>query len=545
MSAGRPETRDDAPARPRPARASAPSPTEARVRAAGYGVCALLLLLGALGAFPYPDEGLYVLAAGRAFDAGDFYADAPFFHMPGSAVALAGLLPLVGPELTALRLLLAALSFAGLLLIGAVVRGERGPRAEAVFAALAATSPFALTTLPTIASYSALAFCGLALAAAGLAMRSARGAVVAGAGIGFATAVRIAYAPAAAVLLFALLRRDGPRVAAAFVAAVACTVAALSGWWLLTDPAASWRNVIEAQVERARWTPYLWSTDVWANKLAVAGSLLLHVLAPTLLLLLAAVARPRRGAPARGSGPLLHALLWPVVVVHFAPTPSYLVYFASAAPLLFAACAVAIADRELARLPAWVAVAALAGLAAQDNVFARGQPRPFAWVGDGARALDEPGWRRAVAELRARTGPGAPVWSFDTSLVVQAGRRVLPGFEMSYFGLYPAATRAYAEQRRVLDLSLALEPLTSRGAAAVLASRRYTWDVLRRDPAARDALVRTICAEYAPVTRFDDARYGPIWLLLPRPASRRDRCCERAFAIDRPSDDPASCPEPR
>lgn len=538
-----PATRDDVTrtnARP-------PSPAEARVRVVGYGVCALFLLLGAVGAFPYPDEGLYVLGAQRAFDAGDFYGDAAFFHMPGSAVALAGLLPLVGPDLVALRLLLAVLSFAGLLLIGAVVRGEKGPRAEAVFVALAATSPFALTTLPAIASYSALAFCGLALSAGGLASRSTRGAVVAGAGIGFATSVRIAYALAAGVLLLALLRRDGSRAAAAFLAAVTCTVAALTGWWLLTDPVASWHNVITAQLERAHWTPYLWSIDVWRNKLGVAGSLLLHALAPALLLLLAwAAGRRAARAPARppASGPLLHALLWPIVLVHFLPTPAYLVYFASAVPLLFAACALAVADRPIAHLPRWVALAALLGLAAQDNVFGRGHPYPFAWVADAPRRLGEQGWDRAVAELRARTEPGALIWSFDTSLVVQAGRAVLPGFEMSYFGFYPEATRAYAEQRRVLDLSLALEPLVDRRAAAAVASRRYTWEPLRHDPAARERLFRALCSAYAPTVRIDDARYGPIWLLLPREATRRDRCCERMFADVLPTGGSASCPEP-
>lgn len=41
----------------------------------------------------------------------------------------------------------------------------------------------------------------------------------------------------------------------------------------------------------------------------------------------------------------------------------------------------------------------------------------------------ERGWDRAVAALRERTVEGATVWSLDTAIVVQAGRRVPPGFE--------------------------------------------------------------------------------------------------------------------
>lgn len=517
------------------------------VRIAAYALCALLLIAGALAAFPYPDEGFYVLAAQSAFREGGFYEGAPFFHMPGSAIALAGLLPLVGTDATLLRLLLAGLSLAGIVLIGAVVRTERGPRAEAIFAVLMAASPYTLTTLPSIASYSAFSFCGLALCAGGLSMRSVRGAAVAGAGAGFATAVRIAYAPAALVVLLALLRRDGRRAGLAYLAAAACAVAALSGWWLLSDPVAAWHNVITAQVERTQWTPYLWQTSLWGNKLQVAASLLLHVLGAVSALLPLAWARWRPGraavAPTSGrGGPLLHALLWPTVLVHFVPTPCYLVYFASVAPIFFAVCAIAVSELGGPGIHRWVAAGAIVGLAPQDNVFVRGQPYPFAWVGEAAVGLHEQGWDRAARELRARIEPGAPVWSFDTSLVVQAGGAVLPGFEMSYFGFYPTATRAYAEERHILDLSLALEPLTTRRAAAVVASRRYTWDVLRHDPATRAALWRAICADYRPALEVVDARYGPIRVLLPRGETRPDPCCERGFSGG--EGEPERCPAP-
>lgn len=513
-------------------------------RIAAYGVCAAFLLAGIFGDFHYPDEGFYVLAGQSAFGSRPLYSEVPYFHMPGFAVVVAGLQAVVGPDLTLLRLALAVVAFAALLLIGAVVRRERGPEAETIYGVLAAASPFMLTTLPTIASYSAVAGLMLALCAYGLVLRSPSGAALAGVGIGLATACRVAYAPAAGLLLIALWRRDGLRTAAIFAATAATSLLALAGWWLLRDPAAAWHNVIAAQLERARWTPYLWTVDPWRSRLDVAFSLLLHLFAPlivTMPLWRSWFARRRAGATDKPA--LLGVLIVGAVLAHFVPTPSYLVYFVSLVPLILAVCAIAVAGRGIRRFRGLLAGAALVGLCAQDTVFVHGQPYPLAWTAELAGVIggEARGWDRAVAALRERTPEGATVWSFDTSLVVQAGRRVPPGFEMSYFAFYPKATPEYAAARRILDPSRALAPLRAREVAAVVASKKFAWDVLRNDAGTRATLWRQICGGYQPEVRFADAVYGEIWLLMPREAAAVDPCCERLFEAERAG--PASCPE--
>ena len=254
-------------------------------------------------------------------------------------------------------------------------------------------------------------------------------------------------------------------------------------------------------------------------------------------------ARRGRGARAGASPSLLGVLIAAVVLAHFVPTPSYLVYFASVAPLIAAACAIAATGRGIPRLPALVGAAAVAGLLVQDTVFVHAQPYPLSWVAEAGEAAvgRERGWHGAVRALRERTGEEAEIWSFDTSLVVQAGRRVLPGFEMSYFGFYPLAARDYAQARGLLDLSLAIAPLRARRAAAVVASRKFTWDNLRNAEETRAIVWRQICGHYRPEARFDDAVYGPIWLLLPRGEEAEDPCCERLYAPDAAG--PSSCPE--
>jgi len=498
--------------------------------------CTLVLALGARASNVFPDEGFYLLAAENVRRGLVPFRDFPFFHMPGAAAFIAFFLPLTGPSVLLMRAVFALVTLGAVTFAGRALGRARGERAELVFLTLFATNPFVLTALPMIASYTAPAALGLALVAAGWALAQSdarRGAFVAGLGFGVATAVRIAYAPVAlAGALFLMLRRTRPELGRYLVGGLV-GFAVTSGLTLrsfLTLKAA-YGNIVTAQLERVHATPYLFRYRPFENRFVVLREVLAHYGAAFALVAIAVLWGKRMPS---GFTRVLAACFAACLVIHFVPSPTYLVYTAALALPLFAAVAAWTAESPVS-LRVASAVAAL-GLVTQTFVLVRAHSTPFAFLTDAARALAHPdtGRVRATRAVMRTTPAGSEIWTFDTTVAVEAERRVPPGFEMSYFGFYSGPLAPLARSRGVLDLARALEPLESGRVAAVVASRNRSWWALENAPAERQALWRSICTHYAPVERFADEKYSDLWLLLPRGTAEPSADCESLFASPKP-----------
>jgi hypothetical protein len=494
--------------------------------------CALVLGLGALASNVFPDEGFYLLAAQNVRHGLLPFRDFAFFHMPGAAAFIALFLPLTGPSVLAMRTVFALVAFGAIAFAGRALGRARGARAELVFLTLFATNPFVLTALPMLASYTAPAALGLALVAGGWALAQSderRGAFVAGIGFGVATGVRIAYAPVAlAGAIFFAQRRTrlglGRYLGGALLGFAVTSGPALRS---LFDLRAAYRNIVTVQLERVHATPYLFRYRPFENRSVVFREILSHYGAAFALVALAVLWGKQK--PSRFTG-VLAAVFGMGLLVHFVPSPTYLVYTAALAIPLFAAVAAWTAESPLS-LRAASAVATL-GLLTQTFVLVRPHGKPFAFLSDAARTLAHPDTGRVLATRAvARTTPaGSEIWTFDTTVAVEAERRVPPGFEMSFFGFYSGPLAPLAKSRGLLDLARALEPIESGRVAAVVASRNRSWWAFENAPAERQALWHAICTHYAPAERFADERYSELWLLLPRSVAEPNPACESLFA---------------
>jgi hypothetical protein len=75
---------------------------------------------------------------------------------------------------------------------------------------------------------------------------------------------------------------------------------------------------------------------------------------------------------------------------------------------------------------------------------------------------------RVAERVAGMVGTGEQIVTFNTYLAVEAGRRVAPGFEPSWFSFYPALTTGEARSRGVVNLDLVREAVRDPRTACVL-----------------------------------------------------------------------------
>jgi hypothetical protein len=497
-----------------------------------YGACLLCTALAVFISTSYPDEGFYINAGAR-IAAGDIpYRDFAFFHMPGTAQLIAWMIPLVGSRLIAMRAAFAVLSMSSIVLLGKVLRHVRGEGAERSFLLLLVLNPFILTTLPTIAAYTAPIALALALCVTGVYhLHSRVGSLLLGVGLGLACAVRLLYIPIAAATILTLCFRGRVKSASlcagaalgAFSILCAKTLAGLSGW------KAAYYGVVESQLVRTHTTAYLAHVNPISNRLGLIGSLLAHVAAPVTLLWLARRAPTSHSIEFRGS----MALVCGAAALHLLPTPAYLVYFPAIALSFLAIVSYRAADRpfKLSNV-AWLGVA---GLLLQNTAFMGTQRYPLLWVREAVDGLRHRNHylEEVAATVAKLTPPNGKLWTFDTLVATEARRSLLPGLEMSYFGFYVPKAKDIATRHGVIDLARSKQLLDQKKADLVVASQLYTWTLFANDPASRLALWESICRNYERVDDFDVFHYSKIWIFRPKEGQNslgQSPCCARKFA---------------
>ena len=99
--------------------------------------------------------------------------------------------------------------------------------------------------------------------------------------------------------------------------------------------------------------------------------------------------------------------------------------------------------------------------------------------------------RDAATFLKQTTPPGSQILTFDTYLGLESGRRIAPGFEMSFFGYRPTWSTDQAQKYRVVNNELLLEAL--RGDMGAAAFTDYDLDFLYGD---RELLLKTLYEKF-------------------------------------------------
>lgn len=491
-----------------------------------------LLALGASVSAEFPDEGFYLLAARNVREGRLPYRDFAFFHAPGSAELIAWFWPFTGASVHGTRGLFVVLAWGGIALASVAARRVASVRGELAFLVLVASNPFMLTTLPFVASYTAPVALCLGAWLLGASGRRAPFMWLAGIALGFATGTRLTFGAAALVALVLHARRDGLRGARAFALALALGFVLACGTALpaLFPLRVAYDNVVRPHLDRARATPYLFGLQPFANKLDTVVAFVKHIASAVVVL---GLALKRRAMTRRAMTPFLAwclLLTGVLVLVHLLPTPTYVVYDAALfLPILLAA---GVASAQAGTSLRLAVMLAGAGLLLQRTVFIRAPPRAFDWIGDAKRTLaDRPsGLAQAKRALAAAVPPGSEVWTFDTSVAVDAGMRVPRGFEMSYFGYYSGPLAKDARQSGLLDVEAAVAPLIARTPAAVVASRKFAWERFANVRDERARIWRALCSGYEPAQHFLDRNYSDLWLFLPRRVPTPDtRACEAIY----------------
>ena len=99
--------------------------------------------------------------------------------------------------------------------------------------------------------------------------------------------------------------------------------------------------------------------------------------------------------------------------------------------------------------------------------------------------------RDAAAFLKQTTPPGSQILTFDTYLGLESGRRIAPGFEMSFFGYQPTWSTDQARKYHVVNNELLLEAM--RGDMGAAAFTDYDLNFLYGD---RELLLKTLYEKF-------------------------------------------------
>lgn len=408
---------------------------------------ALLAVFGvfALTRFVDADEGYLLFAArlvheGRAPYGDFFFPQPPLFPVVHAPLARFGWI--------GARLFGAALAAAtGVVVVLAVRRRGLGARHEAIAAVLFGSTALVFAWIPLAKTYALATFC---LSVAHLA--ASRGptrsepvrAVLVGVSLGLAASSRLyvaALAPVVTALFLVHTRRRGRSAGLVVLGFVGVGLA----WtpWLLRRPDVAWFDLVEFH---RRLFP-LHGRAALHQKLEVLATLVgartedrflgLQLAILTVL----AIAGVRRRDPAA-------ILLAAIVLLTFAPAPTYVQYFCIATPFLVELAVVGLAARRWDR--GSVLPILLLGHAALGAVELRRHTVTGAeLIGVGAADADR--WRlstvRAAArrlERFSRCGPVVAAWPGH---LVGTRLAVWPGSE-SHFGVYAAGLLADPVARR-------------------------------------------------------------------------------------------------
>lgn len=418
---------------------------------------------------PNIDEGMFWLA-GQAVAEGRLpYRDFPFAQAPLLPYALAAAPVWQGSPILGGRVLAVASGTLGML--GALWLAQRlaGLRAATLLLGLS------LATLPGLwvaATVRAQSFATplLVLGVAALALRAPLG-WRAGLSLSLllaSTALRLTNAGVlVAVALWTAWRLRGAPGRLAGLAAALAVLALGVALPVVRAPEQAWFQLIGAQLSRAGRFGYVSSQGFPGDTLRLLGAyldllpdaaLLVALAIPLAAARLARIARgwrPALAEPLRDSdtAPLALGALGALA---FAPQlrleNAFLEYLIPFWALLAPAVAIGVA-RACAGRPAALGrsvVLAVFGLAALNAAAAHD-----VWIGRGAASFAS--FQRAGRELGARAGAECTILSLETELVAEAGCRVLPGLEYSYFAYFADMPSELARRRGVANLALLRE----------------------------------------------------------------------------------------
>ena len=436
-------------------------------------LCALLLPYVAVGLVfatqsrPNIDEGMF-LTAGRLIADGHLpYRDFPFAQAPMLAYAFAATPEWFGSPLLGGRVLALAagtLGMAGALWLARRVAGD--------FAALI-TLLLTLATLPGLwvgatARAQALATPLLVLGVAGMAQRR-EGALRTGlpsALLLLSTSLRLTNLPVfAAVFGWSCWRMRKTPARMALLATSIAALALLLGAPALRAPAQAWFQVISAQLGRNARFGFVESPELterlghlltaYLDLLPDAAAIVLLALGLTASGLWRALHKWRPNTVEPFADPLTAQLVLALLgALAFAPHlvlgNAFVEYLIPVWALLAPAVGIGLASqldrRGIGSLGRAAAALALVGFAAHNFVRTRD-----IWIGTGSASFAS--FQRVAAELARLGGPHCTMLTLETELAVEAGCRVLPGLEYSFFSYFAELPSDEARRRGVLDLA--------------------------------------------------------------------------------------------
>lgn len=473
------------------------------------------------------DEGIYLVTAREAMAGGITYRDFPFIQGPLHPYLIGIFLAPFGYTENAARLLAIVLTLASLLLT-AVAATRLGGRLAGVLA-----FAFLVTNLDYISDLTSgvhpsgpTAGFLLAVALVLLAYERYLWALLP---LAILTGTRVLFAPLAilGVLLAAVALRSALRP---LLVGAVLAIAAF-GPFLIASPASAWFGIIGYQLQRSSLVPRLGggpADQALQNELNNIQDAALRQVAyfwPYLLLLLIAAAVLAWPASRRllGRSRLLTLcfLLAGSVALFVAdalPEPYTLRYPTPHVPLAAVAGAVALAF--LMRQPAFsggaariaLPLAAMLVLVAPFDA-TREAVGSTNFVGTYAdhppvAALDE-----VAAYVESVTPPDGVLITLETPVASEAHRRLLPGLEMTSWGLLTLPD-AQAEAVHMSTPNLLAQAIEFRRGAAVVTSDRYTWDLPKLPN--KDRIQAALKSEYKLGQEFKNVSdWGNVQVYVP------------------------------
>ena len=436
-------------------------------------LCALLLPYVAVGLVfatrsrPNIDEGMF-LTAGRMVAEGHLpYRDFPFAQAPMLAYAFAAAPDWFGSPLfggRALALAAGTLGMAGALWLARRVAGD--------FAALI-TLLLTFATLPVLwvgatARAQALGTPLLVLGVVAMAQRR-HGALRSGlpsALLLLSTSLRLTNLPVfATVFAWSCWRMRKTPARMALLAGAIAALALLLAAPALRAPAQAWFQVISAQLGRDARFGFV-ASPVLAERLGRVLAAYLDLLPDAAAILLLALGlatiglwrarrawRPNLVEPfadpvtAQLALALLGALAFaPHLVLGNAFVEYLIPLWALLAPAVGIGLASQLDRRGIGSVGRGVVALGLVGFAAFHFVRTRD-----VWIGTGAASFAS--FQRVAAELARLGGPRCTMLTLETELAVEAGCRVLPGLEYSFFSYFAELPNDEARRRGVVNLA--------------------------------------------------------------------------------------------
>ncbi len=434
------------------------------------------------------DEGWYLGASQLVYEGRLLYRDFAFTQGPVLPYVYGAWMRIAGQSLYAHRALTAGLFLVAAWLSGRVARRLGGPPAAAFCLLTLVTSLYAVAHFAYVATY-ALAGCLLMAAVALITSPSRPRALLATLCLCLAIGTRLSLAPVllpfALYLIIARRARLTTTLAAAAVALA--TLGLVYGPFWLASGEVMLYDLLGFHTDRMklawRLTSALKSTRATLIDFATPIGLSVGVVA---------IGWRQRSRLPYAEILLLGASALALFLAHLIPRTSASYYNSLIIPLLSALSGLALARLAGPRPEAegWRGPhppltnrgAGIVGALLILNLFL--QTRAVVQYGLVAwpPRLEVAPLQEAAAFLRRYTRPGDRILTFDVHLAVEAGRRVLPGFEMSLFAYQPTWPTPRAARFRVLNTELLLAALDA-GPAAV-AVTEYDLQLLgsARDP---------------------------------------------------------------